>query len=180
MDLSREYFDSKTGRWRAIIEEDGINHRTDDQLAGVLIEAQFISGQAAENRFAALMESSLFDGELELWNSSSVSQTAVDVRASRTQLLSIFVQRRFDKEQAQERLERLKRTPLYDKEEGKWVVSIDGQETRCCPRGKGYTFLDQLLGAAVEKRVYALGRSMGNSRKELTSLLINIDLQGRD
>ena len=100
-------------------------HGADDQLLGVLVEAQF-GLERARTRYESLKASALYDPVREQWNSCmSEQQTLKETdRHAADQLLGVLAEAEFNPENARRLYEQLKATPLYDAEHNQWCAGM--------------------------------------------------------
>ncbi|RME58102.1 MAG: hypothetical protein D6780_07325 [Candidatus Dadabacteria bacterium] len=101
-------------------------HYAFDQLAAVLVLTE-VDRKAAKRGYERLKKTPLYDEKIMLWGNymSKAQKILSSAHYATAQLLGVLVLTQFDKEAARTAYERLKETPLYDKERGQWNWCID-------------------------------------------------------
>ena len=123
-------------------------------LLGVLLEAQF-SPRGARELYEKAKASPLYDAERELWNGymSKAQELASTDRYAGDQLLAVLVEAQVNPEGAPVLYEKLKSTPLYDRECGQWNGWMS--EEQILKDTNRYT-IAQLLGVVVEAKLASI------------------------
>ena len=145
-------FDVERGQWNWWMSEGqivgGSDRPVQAQLLGVLVEAQFNSGEARV-LYEKLKTTLLYDHEREGWNAYLMKNQALGstVRYGAAQLLGVLAEARFNPEGARVLYEKQKATPLYDGERGQWNMWMSREQGV----GSAERFADvQLLGVLGE------------------------------
>ena len=168
-------FDAEDEQWNgSVSEEQELAHEfryADTQLLGVLVEAQF-NPKAAQERYEKLKATPLYDAERGQWQRGwAMNEEPLMERPAMTQLLGVLAEAKFDPENARRLYERLKATPLYDRERRQWNDRMSEEQdlegTERCAEG-------QLVGVLVEAQ-FNLTEAQGLYEKLKTTPLYDAE-----
>ena len=148
------FWDKDKEEWNEYVDKEGgfisSDRFSQAQLLGIITEALVGDSKKAKEQLEKLKQTPLWDKEKEEWNEyiDEDHEFVSSSRFSQTQLLGIITEALVgDSKKAKEQLEKLKQTPLWDKEKEGWNEYIDKEG--------GFISLDrfsqaQLLGVIAE------------------------------
>ena len=148
------FWDKDKEEWNEYVDKEGgfisSDRFSQTQLLGIITEALVGDSKKAKEQLEKLKQTPLWDKEKEEWNEyiDEDHEFVSSSRFSQTQLLGIITEALVgDSKKAKEQLEKLKQTPLWDKEKEGWNEYIDKEG--------GFISLDrfsqaQLLGVIAE------------------------------
>jgi hypothetical protein len=153
-------YDKERKQWNEYMNErkqfeysDSSRRRSSDQLLGVIAEAVIGNIDEAQQLLKSLKNTPLYDKERKQWNwyMNKEQQLPDSSRSSSDQLLGVIAEAVIGNiSQAQQLLESLKNTPLYDKERKQWNECMN-KEQRLPDSANSIRYsLNQLLGVIVE------------------------------
>ncbi len=148
------FWDKDKEEWNEYVDKEGgfisSDRFSQTQLLGIITEALVGDSKKAKEQLEKLKQTPLWDKEKEEWNEyiDEDHEFVSSSRFSQTQLLGVITEALVgDSKKAKEQLEKLKQTPLWDKEKEGWNEYIDKEG--------GFISLDrfsqaQLLGVIAE------------------------------
>jgi len=148
------FWDKDKEEWNEYVDKEGgfisSDRFSQTQLLGIITEALVGDSKKAKEQLEKLKQTPLWDKEKEEWNEyiDEDHEFVSSDRFSQTQLLGVITEALVgDSKKAKEQLEKLKQTPLWDKEKEEWNEYIDKEG--------GFISLDrfsqaQLLGVIAE------------------------------
>ncbi len=126
------FWDKDKEEWNEYIDKEGgfisSDRFSQTQLLGVITEALVGDSKKAEEQLEKLKQTPLWDKEKEEWNEyiDEDHEFVSSSRFSQTQLLGVITEALVgDSKKAKEQLEKLKQTPLWDKEKEEWNEYVD-------------------------------------------------------